>query len=281
MRFRRDKGPFFVFLHTYDLHCPYEPAEPYQSMFRSAGREEMDARGKCASTHFDALELTAGQAAYLSDLYDGSIRELDEALGGFFAFLEEEGFLEDTIVVLTSDHGEEFGEHGGIGHERTLHVEALHVPMIVHVPGAGARVVETPVGLVDLVPTILELLELAPDEQPDGRSIASLVRGEEAGAFPTHRLAELDWKADLDSWIGPDSHLIVDRETGELSFFDRSLAPDELLGTHDAARAEGLREQLEAFLSELELRRPPAEIGERPVGAELEQLRRLGYAGTD
>jgi arylsulfatase A-like enzyme len=280
MRFRRDKGPFFVFLHTYDLHCPYEPAEPYQSMFQSAGREELDARGKCASTHFDALELSAGQAAYLSDLYDGSIRELDEVLDGFFAFLEQEGFLEDSVVILTSDHGEEFGEHGGIGHEETLHVEALHVPMIVHVPGTGARVVETPVGLVDLVPTILELLGLAPDEPPDGRSFAALLRGGE-GAFPTHRLAELDWKADMDSWIGADSHLIVDRETGELLFFDRTLDPDELGGAQDAARAEELRERLEAFLSGLELRHSPAEIGERPVGAELEELRRLGYAGSE
>ncbi|MCZ6598713.1 MAG: sulfatase [Planctomycetota bacterium] len=206
--------PFFAFLHTYDVHCPYDPPEPYASLFRSEERAEIETAGRCGNPHFNAMDLDAGEARFLSDRYDGSIRRVDDALRGLFDLLEERGALEDTVVVLTSDHGEEFLEHGRIGHERTLEREVLFVPLIVVAPGLGPRVETHPVGLVDIVPTVLELLGLPAAADVEGQSLVRLARGEAAdGEYLPYRYSELDWKASLVSWSNGETHVV--RERGE------------------------------------------------------------------
>lgn len=151
---------FFLFVHTYQVHAPYAPPGAYRTLFT-------DTPGREPSDHaLDALN------------YDREVRFTDDQVGAFLAALQRLGLAERTIVVFTSDHGEEFGEHGGAGHGRTLHREVLQVPLIVSAPGLlrAARVTAA-ASLLDVAPTILDLLGLAADPQHRGTSLVAAARG--------------------------------------------------------------------------------------------------------
>src|SRR5690606_5599121 len=102
----------------------------------------------------------------------------DAQVGGALAALRELSLLGSTTVVLTSDHGEEFGEHGGQFHSRRLYRELLHVPLIVSIPGVPKKVVTVPVELTDVVPTLCELFELHRScDRYDGQSLLAAIAG--------------------------------------------------------------------------------------------------------
>jgi arylsulfatase A-like enzyme len=156
---------FFLFIHTYQVHAPYTPPGDYQTLFADIpGRE------------------SNGQAGNALD-YDREVRFTDDQVGAFLATLRRLDLSERTIVILTSDHGEEFGEHGSTGHGRTLHREVLQVPLIVSAQGLlpPARVT-TPASLLDVAPSILNLLGLAADPEHRGVSLVATARGTAAHA---------------------------------------------------------------------------------------------------
>ena len=111
--------PFFAMLNYFDAHSPYEPPEPYRTRFELTEQEMPDL----------APEIRAELGNY-----EGAIASLDAQLGLLIDALEARGLLENTIVVITSDHGEQFGEHGGSGHGNTLFTEVLHVPLMIRFP---------------------------------------------------------------------------------------------------------------------------------------------------
>jgi arylsulfatase A-like enzyme len=195
-RHRSGRGPWFGFLHTYDVHCPYDPPPPYAGTFRSAGAAPIEVAGRCGNPHFNALGTTPAQARYLSDRYDEDVRRVDDALATLFATLDELGLWDETVVIVTSDHGEEFLEHGRIGHEGTLSPEALSIPLLVHAPGVAPRVVDEVVGLADLVPTVLALAGVPPPGSLDGRSLLPLMRGETDAGRPGWVVSDLAWKGE-------------------------------------------------------------------------------------
>jgi arylsulfatase A-like enzyme len=127
------KEPFFLYAHTRDPHQPYDPPAAWRRFSADAAR------------------------ARPVDLYDDEIRFNDHYFGELVERLEERGLYRDSMLVLTSDHGEEFGERGGSGHGFTLFEEVVRVPLVVKYPGnAGAGTsVEAPVSLLDVLPTVL------------------------------------------------------------------------------------------------------------------------------
>ncbi len=134
--------------------------------------------------------LTPGDLAAMQQLYDGEIRCTDHEIGRLFDLLRRQGRYENTIIVITADHGEEFMEHGNIGHGNSLYEEVLAVPLIVRAPGVGARRVRDLVQLVDVMPTILDLASLAAPAEIGGRSLRPLLRGSSLSprpAFADHR----------------------------------------------------------------------------------------------
>ena len=144
--------PFFAFLNYFDAHAPYLPPTPYDTLFgpRVRGRNPMISEERPMSEAELRAEI---------DAYDGAIRYLDHALSELFKALEQRGLLENTIVVLTSDHGEQFGEHGLINHGNSLYMPLLHVPLLVFAPGrvpAGVRVGDW-VSTSDLAATLAHL----------------------------------------------------------------------------------------------------------------------------
>lgn len=170
---------FFLFLHLYDTHYTYIPPPPYQELFAT---DYKGPRRKYRSYKFYKKNpLRAERIAYEMSQYDGEIRFVDDQLRRFHRILERLDLLENTLVVVTSDHGEEFGERGSWGHGHTLFEEQVRVPLIFSGAGvAGARSIAQQVGHVDLLPTILAMAGISPPEGLHGRSLAPLLRGVDA-----------------------------------------------------------------------------------------------------
>ena len=170
--------PFFAFLHFWDPHYDYAPP-PEHDVFDPDYTGDVDGTGipQRKMQGFHGGELSQRDRDHVVALYDGEIRYTDEQLGRALDALAAAGRLDDTLIVFTSDHGEEFGEHGRFGHNRTLFEESIAVPLIVRWPGrvpAGA-VVDDLVSLVDVAPTVLDLVGLAPEPEHWGRSLGELL----------------------------------------------------------------------------------------------------------
>ena len=173
----RSARPFFLFLHSYDTHCPYNPPGEYARMFESAGAGAVDLEGLCGWRDFGPERLTPAVRDAIRDRYDGGIRHADARLGAFLDRLGAAGLLARTVVAVVSDHGESLGERDWVGHNR-LHVPQLFVPWIMAGPGLPApRVVETPAQLVDVMPTLLDLLGYPVPEGLAGISLLPAVQG--------------------------------------------------------------------------------------------------------
>lgn len=149
--------PFFAFLNYVDAHAPYVPPPSYARRFRGGRGEGLGMR-----------------AQHQLDDYEALIAYLDDVLGRLFADLELRGLLENTIVIVTGDHGEEFGEHGVFKHGGSLYLPVINVPLVLvwrgHVPAGDT--VDAPVSLADLPATIADLAGLATSAPFPGTSLA-------------------------------------------------------------------------------------------------------------
>lgn len=157
---RREK--FFAFVHTYDVHCPYNPPEPYFSMFTDpAYTPDFEVRGRCGKAYFNQLGLGAEGYRHISDVYDGGVRHADALLQEIFSAVADLDLADETVLLVTSDHGEALGERRHVGHNQMYDVQ-LKVPWILHLPGQAHVSVAGPVQLVDLLPTLLGVLSVDP-----------------------------------------------------------------------------------------------------------------------
>jgi arylsulfatase A-like enzyme len=159
-------------------HTPYAPPEPHRSRWACPEIDRLDSVAiNNAAIEMRWKSLSPVEVACLASLYDGEVAAFDAELRTLFAELQEHGFLDDAIVVLTADHGEEFLEHGRLLHGFTLYDEMVHVPLLVIAPGyAAGQVVEENVSLVDVAPTLVEILGLPPVPNFEGRSLVSLMQ---------------------------------------------------------------------------------------------------------
>lgn len=220
----------FLFLHTYDVHCPYDPAPTIAAQFRSQDAAPIVTAGRCGNPHFNTMALRPGQARHISDQYDASIREMDDSLGTLIAYLRSSGRLEHTLVLITSDHGEELADHGSFGHERTLYREALMVPLVIVAPGLAPDRVAEPVGLADLAPTVLGVLGLPGPAGLEGRRLVEPVAagGWRPASLGTRaRYSELDRHVVLRSAIALDHHLILNPRAGRSELYSMTRDPVE------------------------------------------------------
>ncbi|NQZ96733.1 MAG: sulfatase [Myxococcales bacterium] len=288
---------FFFFLHTYQVHMPYKPPRPYDRMF------DRGLTGpKRRSLPFGALSTWARDgvknravAAQIRKLYDGEIRFVDLWIGKLLGWLRSSGLDRRTCVLLTSDHGEAFGEHGDFFHDRAkLFQEVTSVPLLVWCPGRleGGRVVESPVGVVDVAPTALELAGLPVPDDLDGVSLVSQLRGD---VVPPGRvlLSDVDLSVErpLLSNHDPEPGFVLGLRRGSYKLIYRSTDGSRQLYdlASDPSESENLvllrpdvLADFEAPLAAaIERRRslPEASVA-RPEAANpgfIEELRALGY----
>ena len=274
--------PTFLFLHTYEVHYPYTP------------------RGEITPED-------SSQRALDSATYDGEIRYLDEQLGNFLAALDDRKLSRSTIVVVTADHGEEFGEHGRRYHGTNLHDEVLHVPALFLAPGrlpAGVRR-SGPLAQVDIMPTILDLAGIRSPPDLDGQSFAAFLRD---GAAPPPRVMYHEAVSDMVvtygasavDWLPPSYALTKwpyrlirsrTREGHRCELFDLAADPAETDNIYEAMKDRFVaeREELDRYEETNAARRQALSSGlakgsaaAEPQPAEVdpkvkEKLRALGY----
>jgi arylsulfatase A-like enzyme len=195
------RWPWFLYVHSIDPHEEYKPDEEHLRKFTSEAKQReyekqrREIRSKnpdkvgsvTTQEHFDKAKVKPGPFNEIAlALYDADIRANDAELEILFDALKKRKVLDDLVIVVTADHGEEFFEHGGTSHAYTLFNELLHVPLIVVAPGLvpAGLVVKEPVESLDIYPTLLELLGVAPPEGLQGESFAALLQGEAADARP-------------------------------------------------------------------------------------------------
>lgn len=180
-----ERAPVFLFLHYMEPHPPLlPPRETIDLLLDRRGRAEVVRQSARAMLENpERWEQIAPQsvvrASLVQDLYDAEIMHLDEQLRVLFAQLEDRGMLADTVVVITADHGEEFGDHGQFGHGKTLFNEVVHVPFLLLVPStrAGAKPAAV-VSHIDVAPTLADFAGIAPPASFEGQSLRRLLAGE-------------------------------------------------------------------------------------------------------
>ncbi len=181
---RHSNKPFFLFLHTFQIHGPYASPEPYNRMYLEKDAAWNNIRlVDFLNENGDDYPFTAEEQANIMGLYDGEIRYTDDFLiRQLTSKLRELGIYDNTLIVLTSDHGEEFNDHGGWLHGRNLYDELLRVPLIFKFPKSahkGQRV-DSLCRIIDILPTVLEMVGIPfePDSV-EGRSLMDFLSGNE------------------------------------------------------------------------------------------------------
>jgi arylsulfatase A-like enzyme len=171
-------GPWFCFLHLMDVHQPYVPPPPFDRKFSARSHTEVPSYPPPID-ELRAKRPEESMRQLLIDEYDGAIAYTDDRIGDMLDRLKGMGLLDQTLVVVHSDHGEEFWEHGGYEHGHTEYDELLRVPMILRLPArlpSGKRV-GARARLLDLMPTLLDLLGLPSVSGIEGRSLLPLIEG--------------------------------------------------------------------------------------------------------
>jgi arylsulfatase A-like enzyme len=273
--------PFFIFLHFYDPHWHYAPPPDVLKIFESSYA------GKMTGNLRDFQKLGAEQVspedlAHLLALYDGEIRYTDNEIGRLMTHLSETGLLRNTLMVVTSDHGEEFLEHGSWEHQKTLYEEVIRVPLIVSGPGVTPRREREPVSLLDIAPTILDFLSINPVPSMKGLSLlrplgaTREMYGETDHTTDGMRLSYL--RAGSRSWKAILRSDPVRQEERSSEWYDLAKDPGEMTNQPPAA---SLRSSIEARARDTALksrstsRSAPVELS----GEQKENLRALGYIG--
>ena len=178
----QDRGqPLFLLLYYYDPHTWYTPPPPYDTMYDSTYTDPLTGE---YYAHGDPVVSgvytpTERDVEHIQALYDGEITYWDHHLGEILAYLDSHGLLDDSIVIVTSDHGQMFGEHDKWVHRNSLYEEVLRVPLLIRYTGvvSAGLVVTTPVQTMDITPTILDWLDLPIPGNLDGRSLSTLAQG--------------------------------------------------------------------------------------------------------
>jgi len=181
------ENPFFIFVHYFDPHLDYEPPPPYDTHFDPDYNGSIEG-AFTRETYYKMEEMLSRendpQAAtewdHIRALYDGEIRFTDKAVGGLLEGIDERGLRENTLIVFMSDHGEEFFDHKGFEHGHTLYDELIKVPLMFSLPGRlpeGRRIGQQ-VRILDVVPTVLEVLGIRPWTHLEGASLMPLITGE-------------------------------------------------------------------------------------------------------
>jgi arylsulfatase A-like enzyme len=228
--------------------------------------------------------LSAEEMAQLGALYDAEVAAVDHEIGRLLEGLEQRGILQHALVIVTADHGEEFMEHGSFGHGFNLFNTTVRVPLIVVGPEIPAgRVVRENVSLIDLAPTLLDLLHLAPDPHFEGRSLVPFLHNAavDGGGRPDIIMqlprngAEADMRWHREALVRNNEKLVVSPD-GVPTLYDMAADPAEQQ-PRDAAEARGLVAALETANAALASRQRSTEQKVVIDAATKEKLRALGY----
>ena len=254
---KNSEKKFFLWMHLYDPHFPYDPPEPYKT-------------------------------EYASQPYDGEIAFADEQVGRLLRFLKKNGIYKNTVIILCGDHGESLGEHGEKTHGFFIYNATMHVPLIIRIPGdSPGHTVAGPVSLVDLMPTVLAAVGVSTPSQVQGHSLLPEISGAEAVDFSVRNrdlygetyLPRIHFNWSELRGVENAKYHFIDAPRPEL--YDLAKDPSEtrnLFGEKKAV-AEEMRAKLVGMIRDYSAGKEMAEkTGLDP--ALMERLKSLGYAAV-
>ncbi|MCB9881854.1 MAG: sulfatase [Planctomycetes bacterium] len=274
---RARRGPWFLFLHTYEVHSPYDAPLAWRERFVTAEPDTL-------ATPIDDAELlrraengpalTERDVRFAHQIYEASVAYTDDVFGAFRTALERDGIWNDTLLVLTSDHGEEFFDHGSFSHRTSLYEEQVAIPLLLKLPAgrAGGSTREDPVQLLDVAPTLLEEVNLPVPFEWSGRSFLT------PGPQRTHLMGSVGRSESLSfalcshplKWIQG-----TDGKPNEL--YDLTADPGEGARLDSPAEDTRFRALLKALMQQfprlLDTGRPLRDL----TSAELALLNAMGY----
>ena len=199
--------PFFLYIMYFDPHQPYDPPAPFDRKFQKDPQgnllwKDKMLRNKPVRIMKLSPKISPQELEFVKSQYDGEIAFVDHHLGILLDQLKQKGLLKNSIIIITSDHGEEFLEHNGFGHSRTLYQEVLKVPLIIYLPEPEfePKPINQLVRTIDILPTILDLLGIKIPDKIQGKSLMGLIKGTEQSPEP--------WAfAELKPFLKPKTYL--------------------------------------------------------------------------
>ena len=182
---KKKKTPFFLYLHTMDLHRPYKLKEEFTPSFPPGTEEE---KGQLVSVRRDGKILYSVNLKQVLAMYEAAIRQNDKSFGDLMAELERLDLYDDTLIILMADHGDEFYEHGNFAHGKTLYQEVIHQLLVIKLPGQlnAGKVIQENVQTIDIFPTFLDLLGEPAPSYLSGKSLKNLMLSSAAIESPFH-----------------------------------------------------------------------------------------------
>lgn len=300
--------PFFMFLHTYIVH-DYNPADKYEIMFcdtsLSKRRESiLNLRFFRQHNNFNLFNRFPERAEYLRNLYDATIREVDDLFSEVVGSIVQQKLMDNTIIIILSDHGEEFWDHGGADHCLKFYEEMLRIPLIMLLPpemGFSNMILEDRVSLLDIMPTILELNKLPPCAKARGVSLLPVLKGEPISSrklyiegswwgnklgvidgdykYIFNRLPPIEKKVFYSDWFPWALNPIMHFSKDELyNIVEDSLEKENIIEANPDIAAELREDALEQFLIRFSgFPRGDFEVEKNLKKETLERLKALGY----
>lgn len=269
---------FFLFLHNYEPHCPYDAPEEFTKKRAGWYKGDVDP-GKCGARYYNKLQMGKVDFQFVRDLYAAEVEYLDRTLGHLFDELKRLGLYDSSLIVFTADHGESLGERRYVGHNRLYNVQ-LQIPLIVKLPDVAPARVPAPVESIDIMPTIYAATGAEPPFAFQGKSLLPLMLGVSEGdpnraRFGTH--------PNLVSVHRNQWHLLYNPTGQRAELYDFRADPEEL--DNLVEDNEDIARELRAAFDQMELE--GAELADKfelqdggnPVLDEnaREELRALGY----
>ena len=279
--------PFFLYIHSVDPHSPYDPPPAYAGRFRDPDYDGPITPRTTRSRLLRKSVQTPSDVAFVRDLYDEDILYQDSELGRLIDILEDEDLLEKTVLIVVSDHGEEFAEHGDWEHGNRLFQEQIRIPFVLRIPGRGDTRLDTPISLADLPPTLLGLFGLRSATGTQGRDLSTLVlRGNEQATWAVYAEEVTNIPGgDLQTLVAGDWKLIRradgTAEDGSVSYSLFHLGDDpgeqKDRSASEPEKVRRLRKALRERGKGLYRNKPPMRSAVRIDEQTLRQLRALGY----
>lgn len=267
---------FFLFLHTYEVHHPYTPKEKYLTLF------EDDYSGNLPSDisvdllrdiNEKKLAIHQEDKSHIINTYDAEIRSMDESFSELLNFLKEYNLYDTTLIIFTSDHGEEFGEHGLMSwHGVTLFDEVLHIPLIIKFPNStfSNTIVRQQVGSIDILPTLLDVIGIETSDIFEGSSLVDSIKGKKISSYVVSEIGKQEKS------IRTESLKYYRKHSSEMLFdlIKDPLEQNDISYNHLNKTAK-LKKELESFLD----KRPQIFNKDQPNidKKTLEVLKALGY----
>jgi arylsulfatase A-like enzyme len=284
-------GKNFFYIHYLDPHDPYRPPVDYGffsgksptrplSVYQLSGESAVEYKYHKKDRTYSEIphpkHIPENELNYLISKYDGEIRHVDFNIKKLLSRLKEMDILQDSLIVITSDHGEEFLEHGCLRHGFQLYDETIHIPLIFYWPGHLTPMVkQTFVSGIDIAPTILNLCQIKPPDSMLGKNILKKKVKEEPSLFCTHFVNQKKQGMRTNKW-----KFIENVRTGEIKIFDieNDLGEQNNLFDNNPKKWDYLFETFEKLL----LKHAPPKVKQKREGTEIdpetrEQLKALGY----